>query len=299
MSRSVLVLTGLELQNTHVEDGRTLAGEFTQLLHSDEVTVRNLVDVEFWFCDGDVTVSVDGTLITDFNYVILFGGVSRNFRIAYPLAKILDSCGVEFFDQGILSYRGVDKLAQYAELQSAGVKIPNTFFASAAKLASSGEKIGFPFILKDILASQGNHNYLVKSQSQLLKLLNDEERSYVAQEYIPNDGDVRVLINKQREMFAFKRSAVEGTHLNNTSRGGLASPLATTDLPEALRRDCITIVDSHENQIIGIDAIISGSNHCILEVNTQPQIFSGALVERKKEFYRRSINAYVEDKDKK
>jgi glutathione synthase/RimK-type ligase-like ATP-grasp enzyme len=291
MGRNILVLTGLEHTNQHLVDGRTLAEEFVELLPHDIVTVASLKELLIYFHDKNADVIVGNSEIGVFNYVILFGGISKNFRIAYPLATILQAREIPFFDQSILSYRGVDKLAQYAELFALDLVIPDTVFAANnKKLVNAGKWLDYPYVLKDILASMGDRNYLVQTSGAGQILVKQHpDHIFIAQRFIKNHGDIRVLINKNHDSVVFRRIATDESHLNNTSKGGRVELLDWDMLPRSAQKACRKIIDSFPNQILGIDLIVSNDHYYILECNSQPQIFSGAFTDKKIALYKKSL----------
>lgn len=242
-------------------------------------------EIEFIIEDG-VTLLWNKIDLRSYDKIVMYGGVGRILRIAHPIAHVLKSWGVDAYTSGAETFRGLDKLSQNVYFSTLGVPVPKTYFASPEKIITNAEKIlGFPLILKDILSSQGERNYLVKSQAELEAKLNEMATDrYIAQQYIENDGDIRVLISADGDTFAFRRQSVEGTHLNNTSQG--ASAELVDSLSDALLDYCRTIVGNFGLPLLGIDVIERGEKYYFLEANTQPQILRGAFIEAKKDFFK-------------
>jgi glutathione synthase/RimK-type ligase-like ATP-grasp enzyme len=99
------------------------------------------------------------------------------------------------------------------------------------------------------------------------------------------------LIIGNDDPLVIKRTAAEGTHLNNTSQGGSAELMA--ELPEEVISFAKKIASELKMTIAGVDALQNKdtSEYFFLEVNSQPQLVTGAFVpekiERLKQFLTR------------
>ncbi len=155
----------------------------------------------------------------------------------------------------------------------------------AAWLAA--ESYGFPFILKDGNGIKGRRNYLVRDEKQLHHILSQESHNYVVQPYIENNGELRILtFGLGRHHLIFKKQAVDGSHLNNTSQGGDASRVADDDVSQDIHEavDCILRATKREN--IGIDVLIgTDGKWYVLEANTTPALYTGAFPDMKASEY--------------
>lgn len=263
-------------------------GDGVARLLKKPVDVAQFDEIEF-VLDDDVEVLWKQKKLESYNKIIMYGGVSRLLRIAHPLAIALKAKGVDVFTSSAENYRGVDKLTQNTTFALNGFKIPKTYYGRPQNLLKNAASyVGFPMILKDILSSQGERNYLVHSQDELdEKLIDMEQDRYIAQEYIENDGDLRVLINASGDTCTFKRSASDGGHLNNTSAGGGAELI---NAPEGLIEECQRLLNVMEIELSGIDVIRRGNVSYFLEANLQPMIFTGAFPEKKREVFRKAIS---------
>jgi glutathione synthase/RimK-type ligase-like ATP-grasp enzyme len=151
------------------------------------------------------------------------------------------------------------------------------------------ETLGAPIVLKAIDGSGGRNNYLVKSERQLWKILRGSpEVQFIAQEFIPNSNDLRVLVvDKRIELIIKRQRRDDSTHLNNTSRGANVSLIPLTDLALADQKLALKAAALMRRETAGVDLMFSNSSGkpYILEVNTSPQIASGAFVDEKLEIY--------------
>jgi glutathione synthase/RimK-type ligase-like ATP-grasp enzyme len=111
---------------------------------------------------------------------------------------------------------------------------------------------------------------------------NDDQ--YIAQRYIPADGDYRILVfGKQAVLALYRKAAEEGSHLHNTSLGAAVERIELEKLPSEVFINAIRAAESMQWQVAGVDLIKdkkSGKWYC-LEVNNSPQLVAGAFVPEK------------------
>lgn len=248
-------------------------------------------EIEFYLQPNDIRIMWNGNNLADYNKVIMFGGAGMALRISHPLANALEYIGVDVFTSGTELFRGVDKLTQNVNFVSKGVLIPKTYFGNAQSMIDhAGEFVGFPMVVKDIMANRGERNYLVKSQTQLDEMREELlEGRFIAQEFIPNDGDFRVLLSTTDEVLVIKRLAQPGSHLNNTSQGGGAELIDSP--PSGLIEQSKQILLDSGMPLLGVDAIERDGKFYFLEINMQPQIFRGVFIEEKATLFKRTIEA--------
>src|SRR3989338_5832335 len=102
------------------------------------------------------------------------------------------------FIDGYLLMLGQGKLAGSFLRVGEDIPAPKTFYARPEILKGLFEKkplLAYPFILKADDGRKGRDNYLVNSYKELCERLSSTKSlDMVAQEYIKNDGDMRVLV---------------------------------------------------------------------------------------------------------
>lgn len=229
-----------------------------------------------------ITDSASGIDIKDFDLVIVREYTGFYLDLAFVVSKYFELNNVKYFNNIYLRYRPVSKLAQAAIFYELKLPFPETSFSIKPNLlAGLADSVGFPLILKAAQASHGDNNFLVKSSEELGRLLTSNPGvKFVAQKYIPNDGDYRLLLINRQPGLQILRRAQDGSHLNNTSKGGLASVVA--DLPNAALEGARKLVEHMDVDLAGVDILLDADkNPYFLEINFQPQIISGALVEEK------------------
>jgi glutathione synthase/RimK-type ligase-like ATP-grasp enzyme len=133
------------------------------------------------------------------------------------------------------------------------------------------------------MGSHGDSNYLIKDKDHAEKIIKEEpETEFVAQEYCPNDRDYRILIIGNKELIFERRGGVD-THLNNTSKGGLAK-IAEDDLPKDIVSKARQLALGYNLTLSGVDTMpkLDSDEYYFLEINFQPQIATGVLLDEKK-----------------
>lgn len=214
--------------------------------------------------------------IQDYDVVYFrYWGAQEGHAIA--AARICQLLNVPFIDAEVLRRGSQNKITQYANLHESGVPIPKSLIASGDLLLAHYKEYGFsfPLIMKDKGGTRGEGNYLIHSEEQMKQISADNpDITFVMQEFIANVGDYRVVVVGDEVKLVIYRSAVEGSHLNNTSQGGSAHIVPNDALPEKVLQDCIRASKFYGRNITGVDIVKSETNgeYYCFEVNRAPQI---------------------------
>lgn len=245
--------------------------------------------------DGDFTVRDTKSQkdLREYDLILIRGKAFRQFfdvvRAVSRYAKINNIPVVNDYS----GFRDSSKLAQAVQFFETGLPVSNTVYVNNAILE---ERVSIPFqfpcIMKAVFGAHGNDNYLVNSLEEVKEIArNSSELRFVLQRFVPNDNDYRILVVGE-EVIAVGRKAVEGSHLNNTSQGGSAYLTPLESLPDGLVEDAIKISRHLDMTISGVDALIDKETgeYFFLEVNSQPQLMSGAFIEEKE----RLIGSYFD-----
>jgi glutathione synthase/RimK-type ligase-like ATP-grasp enzyme len=196
----------------------------------------------------------------------------------------------------INDYSGVrdsSKLLQAVQFHQIGVLVARTLLVTSAVLNSEPKlDWGFPCIMKAVHGSHGNDNYFAHSMDEV-RLFSEKQadKRFVLQRFIPNNGDYRILIIGN-EILAIGRSAVGGSHLNNTSQGGEATMIDVGQIPQKVLEDSRLITEHFKMTIAGVDVLQDKDTNIFyfLEVNAQPQLMSGAFVDQKEKLLGKLIS---------
>lgn len=210
---------------------------------------------------------------------------------------------IPFYDTEIARSSSRNKLSQMYMLQRRSVPIPKTLFCRnnrrLARLVSTryAKDFLFPLIAKATGGTRGDANYLVKSVEELEKIVKDEKRHFIIQEFIPNEGDIRFFVAGGELYGSIKRRSVEGTHLNNTSKGGSAELMTRADFPRNVVADALQAARVFGRDCAGVDVITNKDTgkHYILEVNRAPQIEHASFEKEKAQWMVDAITKSIDN----
>ncbi|MDD4937927.1 MAG: hypothetical protein PHX34_02805 [Candidatus Shapirobacteria bacterium] len=178
------------------------------------------------------------------------------------------------------------KAYQMLALKKAGIEVPKTIYGSLwnlLKVMNEG-KMDFPIILKGSGGDRGTRVFKADNQKDLEKLVRDlrrseidEGRRYMLQEFIPNDGDYRILVLGDKVLGIMKRSSQsEKEFRNNYSMGG---KVEVADLPDKIKEMAIKAAKICGLLVAGVDVAFRDNGFkkpVVWEVNKGPQ-FSGFM----------------------
>ncbi len=142
----------------------------------------------------------------------------------------------------------------------------------------------FPVILKGSGGDRGTRVYKADNLEELEKLVRDlrkseteDGRRYMLQEYIPNDGDYRILVLGEKVLGVMKRSSQSKAEFkNNYSAGG---KVEVADLSEEIKQLSIKAAKACGLAVAGVDVAFRDNDFkkpIIWEVNKGPQ-FKGFM----------------------
>jgi glutathione synthase/RimK-type ligase-like ATP-grasp enzyme len=181
--------------------------------------------------------------------------------------------------------RSTRKTSQYVAAALNGVQtIPFIYAQDFNKMLVWARARRFPLIVKDAAASRGNNNHLAKNINEVEDILKKSQGiPYLIQDYIENDGDYRLLVAGNQIKLAMLRKGSEGSHLNNTSKGGMGTLTDIDKLNPSMARDAITIARVLRRDFSGIDMVVDRrtNKHYFLEANNMPQLSTGSNVSAK------------------
>ena len=226
--------------------------------------------------------------LRDFNLVVM-RHISGMMAEAHAIAAYCDFFNIKYTDKYLNRLLPDNKMSTQFALWIGGVKAwPHTFYGELNEMKRRFAEFGPQAILKDNEGSKGRLNFLVKSPEEIQKIHdNNPGVKFVLQEFIPNEGDLRILVFGDKPVMAINRKSNANSHLNNTSQGGLAEVLPL----ESVSRDILEIskkaAKTIKLQVAGVDAMIDSRSDKVylLEVNNAPQVSSGSFVDIKTEKY--------------
>ncbi len=227
--------------------------------------------------------------------LVYFTGWFKDYNDhVFAVATYLKHHGVQFFNSEAIKNRSKGKINQFVKLGIAHLPFPVSYFGSHEYLVreSRNGRFSFPLIIKSPLGFKGRDNHLVSSHDELEQALAENpEVPFIAQSYVENEGDLRVLVFDGRVPFAIGRSSQGESHLNNTSQGGSAVMIETKSLPQQVVEDSIAACALFNREFAGVDIVQdTQGNHYFMEVTNLPQIATGAFVDEKVDALVKALN---------
>ena len=181
------------------------------------------------------------------------------------------------------------KAWQMLALKTAGIEVPKTIYGSLWYLyeqmkENSISNFQFPIIVKGSGGDRGTRVYKADNLEEMEKLVRDlrkseteDGRRYMLQEFIPNDGDYRVLVLGEKVLGIMKRSSQSKDEFkNNYSAGG---KVEVADLPEEIKQLAVKAAKVCGLAVAGVDVAFRDNDlnkPIIWEVNKGPQ-FKGFM----------------------
>lgn len=182
------------------------------------------------------------------------------------------------------------KAYQMLALGEAGIDVPRSIYGSLwylyefMKDDTSKSKFSFPVIVKGSGGDRGTRVYKADGLEELEVLVRDlrkteteEGKRYMLQEYIPNDGDYRVLVLGAKVLGVMKRSSQDKEEFrNNYSAGG---KVEVAELPDDIKQLAVKAAKVCGLAVAGVDVAFRDNDKdrpVIWEVNKGPQ-FKGFM----------------------
>lgn len=223
--------------------------------------------------------------IASFDFIWLRGRFVPTMNDIGLISEYLQRKAANFANKSY-AYRGsYGKLAQMHTLAAIGLPYPKTVHATGERAGKAFTKhLSFPMIVKNNHGGHGDKNYLVADSQALEQILKDDaDTAFVAQQFIPNDADYRILVAGNKQLI-IKRQGSPDSHLNNTSKGATATLVPEADFPADVLAEAHTFSNAMNYEMSGVDVMFSSETgkHYFLEANSQPQIISGAFIEEKR-----------------
>ncbi|NCN11880.1 hypothetical protein GW937_00995 [Candidatus Kaiserbacteria bacterium] len=170
------------------------------------------------------------------------------------------------------------KLSQTFQLAAGDCASPSTWVVPIKSFSDFKDKIirdlAFPIVVKG-RGGLGQRVWKCDSETALVKqvtVLKNEmgDDLLIFQEFIRNEGDIRVVVFQNKIIAAISRSSTTG-FLNNVSQGGIAAGTTITNEEKALAKRAAKAVNL---ELAGVDIVRSTSGPLIFEVNKAPDISS-------------------------
>lgn len=308
----ILILSRKDGRMTH-DTQQSMVTEFTKLTNaSARYYGTDLEDLLFDYNGQNLRIidKANQMELSQYDLIFMIGWFKTKTLedVASSVARYLKDRRIPFFNSEALNSRVRGKLPQY--VIAALNNIPMTPFRFSMNpqvlLASLQEKpFADRFVVKGSAASRGEDNYLVSSADEFAAVLKDLEPEkdvyFVAQQFVPNEGDYRIIVVGDEVRMVIHRKSSTGSHLNNTSKGGKAQIIPLHTLSPKMLEDSVRMARLVKREITGVDMIVhtETDQHYLLEINNMPQLSTGAFVAEKiamlDEFFAQAISDGVQE----
>jgi glutathione synthase/RimK-type ligase-like ATP-grasp enzyme len=286
MAKKILIVTTVDRPREYTANLKNIFEEDLGL----ETKITDLESLAFFCRNGKVDISIDSESIDNYSAVYIkhwhaaeeAAFVLTHYAIRHGIAVIPSECSriVPKTKFGETFYMALNDLP-----------VPDSIYFASAQTYLTHEKtitdlLGDEFIFKAADGKKGSDNYLIKSHAQLQDVLrNTPNQVFIAQRFIENDGDYRIINFGNELKIAIHRTREEGTHLNNTSQGGDGELIRIEDVRHDVRDIALKAASLFGRDIAGIDVVIGKDGHAYLfEVNYSPQLTTGTYLEVKREY---------------
>jgi len=241
-----------------------------------EIITSTFGDLDFYIAEEDTKITISGTGIDVANFdLVIFRTIGSLKEEAMATATYLKAKNVKFFDRNYPKVWG--RIGQAFERWQAGIKMPRTVAGTNEGLEKGLGLIGIPAVLKATNSRQGQNNFLVNNVDELRNILAENpETKYALTEFIPNDGDYRVLVLGFDNAVVSYRTGKEGSHLNYDPVYGTQKVItdheSIANVIDIAKR--VAVLD--ELSIVGVDVIVNKNTgqEYILEANRAPQMLT-------------------------
>lgn len=315
--KKVLIITSRSEKTVAWKERERYVREFcenvTEMLEDITVTYTTYRDLRYLVVNGEQSIydTLNAADVKTFD-LVHFKNWQYDTGEAPVVAAYLQRHDVSFYNSETHIPLAPGKLAQMFHLSANGIPVPDTLYASKEQLrayfqdGNLPEPFTYPLIMKANDGSKGDDNYLIHHAKEALDVLSasDPEKEYVLQNFIPNDGDYRLLyigLDSGDEPLIFRRQAVAGSHLNNTSKGGTGTFLEPKDFPAEYKQYARKAAELLGREIGGVDILVDKTNAkpYVLEVNGTPALATGHGVDTKAkrfaDFLRQTLEAAEEE----
>lgn len=206
---------------------------------------------------GDIILWRSSNLTKENRYII-FEYLKNNNKIIINIGQIEGNISSKYYQQyKVLNYI---KKHKYTSLNY----IPTYKFNSFDDLKKC-HSLNLPFIEKPDEGAQGNGVRLINNYSEIIDLSKN-----VYQNFIPNDGDYRVICLGSKVLGIVKRVAKKGDIRNNISQGGDVFIETDIDIKNKLENIALQISSIFNLNLCGVDIVFDekDNNFKFLEVNS-------------------------------
>jgi ribosomal protein S6--L-glutamate ligase len=238
-------------------------------------------DLSFAFGGDELSVELKGKNITEYDLIYIRKAGNDYSILANSLALCLEYLRVPFFDSLHGSFGGrANKLTSLLRLWTKGIEVPKSVYIckvdSESEYSNIVNKLGVPFIAKDMTLQRGVGVFLITSVEDLQKLPKitgkNNSSPYVFQQFIEKDHEYRLLVLKDTVGVWEEKIASEGEFRNNVALGAKEVFLPINELPKKMHDIAVSAGQALGIEIAGVDVVVEKATGklYVLEGNRGP-----------------------------
>ena len=210
--------------------------EFLQKLNDEEISLS--------FLDEDFLLEYAKTHKIDF---VIYRG--RN----YKMVEFLEQRNIKVFNNSLTNKIANDKYLTYEFLKENDLS-----FIETSKTAQS-----YPCIMKSVSGHGGQQVFLINNKSEQELILKEHPNlTFIYQDYLENNGDVRLYVLNKSVITSIKRDN-PNDYRNNFSLGGNVSLFKPS---KEMVESAIKIANLLNADFIGVDFLLTKDGFKIIEI---------------------------------
>jgi glutathione synthase/RimK-type ligase-like ATP-grasp enzyme len=258
-----------------------------------EIFYSSLDNLDFIIINNQPSIhdNLNGVDLETYDMVMFRNTHLADSLDAFLAVEIYLRCrgGVDVIDGLKLAGAFIGKLSQMYLFAFNGIVVPNTVMSRRnLDAALNKADIDTPFIFKANDGIKGNRNYLMNSTKEVEQVYNKYNGVFIAQKFIGNDGDYRVLYvgNRNAPLIFYRRNQGK-VHVNNTSQGGSAVLIPNDEFDVEALKMANKVFELSGKSLVGVDLIQdkNSGKWFTLESNTTPALYSGAFLNEKQDMF--------------
>lgn len=205
------------------------------------------------------------------NYNLIYWRVG-NVKIRQIFSCFVSEKKIPFINSGYFKFPLLgEKSFQLYQAEKLGIPIPKSILQVAKNYDFSflEKKLGSPLIIKKNIGARGKTVWLIKKESELKEIIKKYSlKEFIAQEFIPNNGDIRVIVVGKKPIGLFKRIPKKGDFRANISQGGHGQLINNRSKIEILYSLAKKISRHLCLEIAGVDFIENQGKFYFIETNS-------------------------------
>jgi glutathione synthase/RimK-type ligase-like ATP-grasp enzyme len=281
--RRKIAIIGGSIGEIPIEQSEYVAAFNEYFSTENDISALDITKFIFDIDDDQFAIFTNnGESLDQFDAILCRGRLRSHTEILYAISRYAHLNRMPIAND-YSNYYNQSKLSQTVMMYEAKLPFIRTIFSVDKTNLKQyvADHVSTAIVAKSNHGAHGDDNYLLKNAGEL-GVIDQNDKQYIVQPFVPNDSDYRILVMGDTEPTIIKRSASAETHLNNTSKG--ASVQLAADLPKEIIADAKMFARTAGLAIAGVDAMYDqgAKRYVFLEINSQPQILTGAYTDRKK-----------------